>query len=263
MKISIITPTRARPNNIERLINSGLDNAHYKNQIEFLFYVDFDDILSINKLDELILLYNCEQIVYLLGPRIIMSDMNNKLYERSKSDILMFCGDDIIFRTKNWDLKVLNEFNRFNDKIIFVHGDDGYWGSKFGTHGFLHKKWVETTGYFLPPYFSSDYCDTWINEVSNLINRRFYIEILTEHMHPNFGKGEFDLNHQERVFRHKRDNVDKIYSSLNMRIKRYMDTIKLSNNIDIKKTFPLILKIIFLEFKINTYRFYSKLFNSL
>ena len=44
----------------------------------------------------------------------------------------------------------------------------------FLTHGFLHRNWVETVGYFVPPYFSSDFNDTWLNEVADMIGRKIY-----------------------------------------------------------------------------------------
>ena len=124
----------------------------------------------------------------------------------------MHAGDDIVFRTKEWDRILQEKFNEFEDNIVFVFGDDGSpHNGTFGTHGFIHRKWVETVGYFVPPYFSSDYNDTWLNEVAQKINRHVHIPILTEHMHPDFNKGPVDKTHKDRYERHKKDNVKQIY----------------------------------------------------
>lgn len=78
----------------------------------------------------------------------------------------------------------------------------------------MHKKWVETVGYFVPPYFSSDYNDTWLNEVSNIINRHEYVDIYTEHLHYINGKHEKDQTHLDRLVRHEQDDVQSLYESM-------------------------------------------------
>lgn len=214
MNISILTPTRIRPDNIDRLINSALDTAAEPTKLEFIFYIDNDDNLSEVKLNSMQEALGQDRVKYVKGDRIVLSEMWNKIQKLATADIMMHCGDDIIFRTQGWDDKVLDAFNEYPDKIVFVHGDDGFWGKDFGTHGFIHIRWVNTTGYFVPPYFSSDYNDTWLNDVSNGLGRRKYIDILTEHMHPNFRKAEYDQNHKDRLERHRKDRVDILYHEL-------------------------------------------------
>ena len=43
MKISILTPTRNRPNNCERFIKSIYSTCSERKNIELLFYIDNDD----------------------------------------------------------------------------------------------------------------------------------------------------------------------------------------------------------------------------
>ena len=52
-------------------------------------------------------------------------------------------GDDIVLRTLGWDQLVEAVFERWPDRIVFVHGRDG----------FLHRRWVDTLSYFVPPAF--------------------------------------------------------------------------------------------------------------
>ncbi len=201
---SVLTPTRGRPQNMRQLVESARETS--TSDVEFVFYIDDDDTGSIEVAKAL-------GVEYVVGPRIVLSQMWNKCYEKSTGDILMHCGDDIIFQTKGWDNLVESAFNEYPDKIVFVYGRDGYSPDTFGTHGFLHRNWVETVGYFVPPYFSSDYNDTWLNDVSEMIGRkRFIPELYTEHMHPINGKAEWDNTHQERIERHSRDNVAQIYA---------------------------------------------------
>lgn len=153
--------------------------------------------------------------VRIVGPRGLLSAYWNECYAASSGEIVMHAGDDIRFRTVAWDTLVQAAFESVADRILFVHGDDGFQHERLGTHGFLHRRWVETLGYFVPPYFSSDYNDTWLTEVADSIGRRVYLpDVVTEHLHPNAGKGEWDQTHRERLERHGRDNVDSLYASL-------------------------------------------------
>jgi len=108
---------------------------------------------------------------------------------------------------------VRRAFAAFPDRLIFLHGDDKMHGKNFGTHGFVHRKWVETLGYLCPPHYESDYNDTHLNEVADMINRRIYLPFVTEHMHPLAGKAEWDKTHLERLERQKKQNTAELYAS--------------------------------------------------
>lgn len=208
MKISLLCPTRNRPSNLVRLVKSVLENASDPSNIEFVFYVD-NDAVETSMPPEL---EGNKNIKWIIGSRVVLSEMWNMCYIDATGDILMHCGDDLVFQSKDWDLKVISAFEAYPDRIVFVHGQDGYWGERFGTHGFIHRRWVETVGYFVPPYFSSDWNDTWLNDVANALGRRTYLpDVFTEHMHYVFGKAERDETHADREARGQRDGVDKLY----------------------------------------------------
>jgi hypothetical protein len=219
--ISILCPTRNRVDSMRRLVHSARTTASNPVELEFIFYVDEDDDASAAVADEL-------NTTAVRGPRIVLSKMWNKCWDEATRDVAMHCGDDIVFRSPNWDLHVLHAFERFPDRIALVHGRDGYQDATLATHGFLHRRWIETLGYFVPPYFSSDYNDLWLTEIADAVGRRVYIpEIYTEHMHPVIGKGVWDQTHQERLERHQRDNVGQLYNDL--RAQRLDDVAKLTS----------------------------------
>lgn len=155
-----------------------------------------------------------KNVVITVGPRIVLSKTWNEAYKKATGEIFMHMGDDLIFRSKNWDDHVVKVFKKYPDRIAFAFGDDGFWKEKFGTHGFIHKNWIDTVGYFVPPYFSSDFNDTWLNEVAEVIGRKFYMpKVYIEHMHPMFNKAPWDKTHLERLERGKKDNVTLLYAS--------------------------------------------------
>jgi hypothetical protein len=206
--ISLLCPTRGRPDNVRRMLDSVLVLAD--GPVEVVFYVDDDDQPTIDLMVELA--NDSYPIVPVIGPRILMSEMWNRCAEHATYDILGLSDDDVVYRTNNWDTLIMDAFSQYPDNIVMVHGRDGIHDALFGTHPFIHRKWMETTGYYAPPYFSSDFNDTWLNDVANMLNRRHYIEALyTEHMHPVAGKAEWDNTYRERMNRHGRDNCDAIY----------------------------------------------------
>lgn len=209
--ISLLVPTRGRPDEFSRMVLSAWEHATFVNRVEVISYKDEDDRSDIfrrpqgNRSPTGIM-----QTV--TGPRIVLSETWNECYRHARGSILMHCGDDIIFRTHGWDVIVREAFARSQDKILLVHGDDCSPNTDaLATHGFLHRRWVETVGYFVPPLFSSDWNDVWLTEVADLIGRRQKVPIVTEHMHYSFGKAERDANTNEREERGARDDVVGLY----------------------------------------------------
>lgn len=204
-RISILTPTRNRPDNVKRLIKTAQDTA--EGPIEFVFYLDDDDPAKTEVL-ELV----SDNVRFVVSDRCILSEMWNRCAKVAKSEILMQCGDDIIFRSSAWDTQVILEFEKVPDKILLVHGRDGLQDERVATHGFLHRNWVDSVGYFVPPYFASDYNDMWLTQVADSLKRRVYLpEVYTEHMHPLNGKATWDKTHRERLYRHRTQKVERIW----------------------------------------------------
>lgn len=210
--ISLILPSRGRPGQLLEMWHTAIETAVDPDSLEMVVRIDEDD----DSYDELRSRGARKQIHWVVGERVKMSALWNDSYAAARGDdIFMHCADDIRFRTPAWDLHVETAFNRIDDRIGFVYGRDGGHDQNLGTHGFLSRQWIDTVGYFLPPYFSCDYADTWLNEVSEKIGRRVYVpEILTEHMHPSWGKGPIDQTHVDRFERDLADNNTALWHEL-------------------------------------------------
>ena len=139
-----------------------------------------------------------------------------------------------------WDKYIIDEFNKYDDRLVFIYGKDGIWNGKktsitgwkseylLATAGFIHKNWIKVSGYFLPPYFSSDYNDTWLSEVFSRANRIVFTDkVYIEHMHYTMGKMEIDQNTLDRLKRHKNENINNLYKDLQS--KRDKDVEKILN----------------------------------
>lgn len=208
--ISLITPTRARPGRFLEMSESAVKTA--SSEIEFCVYVDEDDP-QLEAYQALALFSN--QIRLSVGPRCVLSEAWNRAAEMAQGDILMLCADDLLFRTKGWDQRIREEFEKVPDRIVLVHGRDGYQDARLATHPFLHRRWIDVVGTFMPVYFSAWYNDTWLTEVADRIGRRVFLsDVLIEHMHPAPGKVAMDRTYEEQEERRQRDDMDNVFASL-------------------------------------------------
>ena len=208
--ISVLLPSRGRPDALLAMVNSLSATAAHRRRIEVIVYLDEDDpALS----DYWKLIFNDTVAVhYHVEPRRLLSECWNFAASKANGEILMHGGDDVQFATPGWDQQVRDAFAASQDKILLVQGDDLSPNREtLATHGFLHRRWVETVGYFLPPLFSCDWNDVWITEVADMLGRRVRLPFVTEHLHHSFGKREHDLTDAEREARGREDDVVSLY----------------------------------------------------
>lgn len=182
--ISVIVPTRNRPERLRAFWQSAKDTAN--TMPEFCTYIDDDDTVSASVCEEL-------GIKYRQGPRKIYTQNYNEAAALATGSIFFDVADDFLFREQDWDLKVIAEFDKVKDKIILVHGYDGAEGEENATHFFVHRVWVDTLGYLFPPYFRWANADVWMTKVAKMIHRQVYLSImLVEHLHCRDGKAPVD-----------------------------------------------------------------------
>lgn len=168
--ISVLCPSRGRPELAKKMLDSALKLAGA--EIEVLIYINQDDPLF-NHYRSLI-----DKKHLRWGPDRSPAYSWNKLAEEAKFDILCLMGDDAWFETQDWALKTVATFDQYPDKIVFafpsVEGLEWRGGKLTADHCphfFLHKNWINTLGYFVPPHFWHWYIDTWFRDVAKMIGR--------------------------------------------------------------------------------------------
>ena len=228
MSISLLLPSRKRPVQIRRMIESARDTATFPDRVEVVARFDEDDHGSAEEARK------CGAVV-IIGPRHReITRMWNECFDVCHGSIVQQSNDDQVIVGKGWDVMVQNAFDEVPDKILLVQGNDtlGH-GGNFGPHAFLHRRWVEALGYFIPPYFCSDFGDAWINELADRIGRRRYVPFNIEHQH--FSHGFLEMNDEttkERLQRHAEDDPDSIYYSPEKMQERIRDANKLAKLMD-------------------------------
>lgn len=205
--ISLLTPTRHRPELFKQMLASLRDTA--KTEVEVVAYVSEDDwALPVYR--------NIQRVKMLVGPNIILAEKANECWRAASGDICMTGNDDIAFRTPGWDQMIEEAFAACPDKIIMVHGFDhpGDRGKKFGGFTSMHQRWIRALGYFLPPQFAGDWSDVWINDLANALGRRRQLPFTIEHFHWAYGTRAKDETNLERFADEAATPPDKLYESL-------------------------------------------------
>lgn len=226
--ISLLLPTRKRPDSLRRMVESARATA--TNPPEIVCYVDNDDPETADL---------CESelfVKFIQGSRILLTDMWNKCLPLATGDIFGQLNDDVVFRTPGWDQQVEEAFRTVPDKILLAHGDDGgnFYHGTFGPHSFVSRRWVEALGYFIAPFYSSDYGDTTLCDTADLIGRRKFLPFVIEHLHLFYGKAGLDQTTQDRLDNHWFDGVDQLYPLLEFKRERDAEKLRklMFSNID-------------------------------
>ena len=232
--ISILTPTRQRPERLEQFIKSVYEYTSERDRVEMLMYVDADDPAKDLYLD---FFEHCQtefkdflRIHFVFGAPKSVSQSWNELYIRSIGDIIIMGNDDLIYRTESWDRTVELESNIFKDDIYCMWMDDRINRENHCAFPIVSRKWCETLGYFTPGVFYFGYNDTWVFDIAKRVGRcRFLGGVIAEHMHFTQGKAPTDATYQRnRMSSHNHYKMDEvIFNSKEMVQRRIEDAEKL------------------------------------
>lgn len=198
LMISICISTRNRPEIFKQMCLSALEMAFEPDGIEFVSYHDKDDTAVYEYMG------NHKEVV---GDRIGVILGNNASQKMATGTIYMYGADDMIFKTKGWDIKVKEVFDRYPDKIVLVCPDNDNWRIwKFGVTGFVHQNWIDTLGHFLNPHPDAQSADRWLNEVAVALSRRVHLtDVIVEHINIR------DQVHKEKNHRGREQQYTKRY----------------------------------------------------
>jgi len=181
--ISFCCPSRGRPELAKRLVDTATETQ--KGETEFLFYLNDDDP-TLEQYRDLL-----DEKHYEIGPNQSICWSWNLMCDKASHDVVMLMGDDVQVLTKDWDQKIVDQINKYEDKILMVVPTDGrmkgtkaldfheptLWGDTPlpAAHFAVHKNWTNTLGYLAPPFFWHWYVDTYTQKVARKLDRCLYL----------------------------------------------------------------------------------------
>ena len=213
-KISILCPSRMRPEQLQLMIESAISKSSGENELEFCIYIDFDDL---SYQSDNYRFFDNSQIKFIKGPRFWLSGMFNSLTTIATGEYIFWCGDDVNFITTSWDKIMISKFDNFPDKMLLVHANDmaTTYKQEFATIGMVHRNWIHLFGNLFTPHMKDNGIDFWISEIANIVDRRCYAEeVQIEHRQYRQGKSDLDSTYKDRLINQQTYNPRDLYRKL-------------------------------------------------
>ena len=197
-KISVICPTHRRAKLQTRFAEKVYENCSSPEDCEIIFGIDNDDEIALKTAEELIERFGEDFIrVCLIEPGENLPNISN-ICARTTARGFIYgnAADDVVFKSKNWDSVVLNEFDKFDDKILLLWSDDGNWNGTLAAHYFVSKNWFDVLGHIQPTFFHADWTDHWNQTLAKSVGRAKVImnreTLFLHHLHAELGGMEKD-----------------------------------------------------------------------
>lgn len=197
MKIAFVIPSRERIQKKKDLVISVANTVDNINNVNIYFGVDDDDPTK-NEAVKISQQYPFVKIVEIHnnGKFLGLGKLWNIVAEATTEEIMAMIGDDMVFMTKGWDTKILEEFDANHcpkDNIKMVYCYDGRHGAAISVNAFVHRAYMNLTGYFMREEFKVDFIDLWLQQIFTALGRiKYRGDIHIEHKHWSFGKSPKD-----------------------------------------------------------------------
>lgn len=246
-KIALLCPSRERLNRKLTVLSSLLTTVKNPDNITLFFGIDEDDP-TLDTIERIARGVNFVKIIYV--PKISTPPNIHKIWNYcaqqvmldGQYDILALTADDFIFRTKDWDEMIIDEFSGAKlppDKLKLVTCNDTHKNGELPINYFIHRRYVEMVGYIARPDFIINWCDNWIKTSFEAFGRYYYRpDIIIEHNHWVYS-GQPDEVGKRMMEREggSKANSDDLWPKLEPQ--RYEEVLKIARATGLKPTFKL------------------------
>ena len=179
--ITLLLPTRGRPDALDRSITSLLDNAEHPESIQWLLAFDNDDRESYQHFKDNVLkkikdsggTYSCMEFPPLGYGRL--HEYLNALAKHGTGDWFVFWNDDAVMIDKGWDTVITSHTGTFCVQAFNTHNMHPY--SIFPT---IPRAWFDLLGYISPHSTQ----DGWVSQQAYLLD--IYHRIPVDVLHDRF-----------------------------------------------------------------------------
>ncbi|MEI6827418.1 MAG: hypothetical protein WCK54_17630 [Desulfuromonadales bacterium] len=178
--ISVLMPTRARPGGLECVFENFNETIEYRNLVDIWLFVDDDDVLTLDYIKSGAWNKYKLNINWVIGRSTgSMGEMLNILWQKSTTNSGIFFPfvDDYQIETKNWDTILRDSFSNHEDGIQLGFLPDPNVEPHQVTLPIPSAQWLNILGYFITNRFYYWFDDNWMDEVSQMANRKMLIPV--------------------------------------------------------------------------------------
>lgn len=162
--LSIIVPTRGRPDQLRAFLDSLCQTAERPADLEVVLVVDEDDAGTLDFRHDGI----AQQRV--IVPRgLPMGSLNARGFAAATGNRVMLCNDDVVVRTTGWDSRIQSVFSSFPDDVVLVHVNDGTFKDSLCIFPCVSRRFAELAGGICPEGYRRYRIDDHIYNVFNLL----------------------------------------------------------------------------------------------
>lgn len=210
VKISLLLPTRGRPEKLKKFLDSACVLAKKPERIQVILYVDEDDLTTLS------FEYKNLETKKLIGPRNTMGFYNTACLKSSDGELVVLVNDDVVIQTKNWDEKIAEFHDAHPDKIYLAYPNDLNKKKSLATFPILSRKTCDLLQDVFPLSYKGSLIDLHLYDIFNRfkkkkLDRLFFLEdVVFEHRHFRNNKAEIDDTYKSR----SRFGDDEVFVSL-------------------------------------------------
>ena len=198
-RISLLLPTRGRPELVERFLQSLIVESAHPELLEVVLCVDDDDPESHGITSKQLALK------LIIVPRQSMGAYNATCLEHATGEITIAVNDDIIIRTKRWDERVRALDARYPDGIYLGYPNDLFKGKKVCTFPILSRETCAALAEPYPKLYKGAFIDIHLMDIFRRLERRGYPrlayaqDVVFEHVHYRTDPNILDATYLERA----------------------------------------------------------------
>lgn len=201
MKISVIHPSRSRPEKAAATAKAWLSSAKNPENIEYIVSIDVTDELWADYVEaifpggESVWLSSPYNRMVTEGNMSILRHHNdtaisaiNRAAEEAQGDIFVVVSDDFSC-PDNWDEDLLTHLEGKSDFVAKTTDGLQKW---IITLPIMDRLYYNRFGYIYPPHIKHMFSDTWMTHVADLLGRKITIPMTFKHNHYTTGLTERD-----------------------------------------------------------------------
>lgn len=196
MTLTILVPTRGRPQNLARLWAAFAETCVMPTRLVALVDQDDPELPAYRALADR--LTGEETFRMNVGPRLRLGPTLNAAAPEwaARSDAVGFLGDDHLPRTVGWDGRYLAALERLGTGLVY--GNDLIQGAALPTQVAMTSDIILATGHMVPPGAVHLWLDNAWLELGRALDAITYLpDVVVEHLHPIVGRAEWDAGYAE------------------------------------------------------------------
>lgn len=198
INLSLLLPTRARPQRLKQFLDSAYQTALHPENIEIVLFIDDDD----NTMRDFE--YKKLKIKKLIQPRNTMGFYNTACFEVSEGEIVIAVNDDVLIKTLSWDKKIVDFHRMQPDPIYLAYPNDLNKKGKLSTFPILSRDTCKALQAVFPTAYKGSFLDLHLYDIFMRLkklhlHRVFFLkEIVFEHLHFRNKKATIDETYKHR-----------------------------------------------------------------